>query len=150
MTRRLFRLTKSHKFVLNNRWEDVRVHPKHTFFFIPKDIPCVEDWIQFLCKSHNRVSLYLHEILLEYKTPGYHTRLLRPDNMMNVALPEVMLDVSAKQHIIVLKTRKVFLNTPVHWSWFQSRRLNATNGGWYIKDTTRRMCWKQVYSNQTK
>lgn len=149
MARKLFRLTKTKKFVLNNHWKNVRVHPKHSLFFIPRSMPCVEDWITFLCKSHNRDFLYLHEISLRYKTSGFHLRLLKPSSMQ-ASLPEVVLDADAEQHITVLKTMKVFAGVPVHWSYFQERKIKPTSSSWYERDPHRKLWWTLVRSNKKR
>lgn len=107
----VFRLTKTKQFVLNNGWENVKVYPKHTLFFIPKEKDTIEAWKEFLCRSHNRSFLYLHNVTIKYLGAGLKLRLLHN------TLPEIMVKDDSLLSVKVHKTVKVFKNLPINWTY---------------------------------
>jgi len=110
-----YRLTKTRKFVLNNRWKNVIVRPKETLFFIDCDQEQIENWKTFLCEKHSKDHLFLHEVQLYYISRGLKRR--RFSNKYN--LNEIMLKADCFNTAKVRKTIKVFKNIPINFKYMK-------------------------------
>jgi hypothetical protein len=116
MKQSFFRLTPKRTLTLNNRWPHIKVKPKHTIFFLPLDYKQIELWKDFLCVSHHKSFLFLHEVYVEFHLDKYNTRTLTyfKDSPLN----EIMIKHDGIISIHNKKTIKVFHSIPANLRYF--------------------------------
>jgi hypothetical protein len=122
MKQPFFRLTPNRTLTLNNRWPHIKVKPKHTLFFIPLEHEQVELWKQFLCVSHHKSFLFLHEVYIEFRLNKYNTRTLT--YYKDKPLTEVLIKQDGLISVVNKKTIKVFHTVPVNLRYFPNIRID--------------------------
>lgn len=110
-----FRITPTRKLTLNNRWWN-SVHPKKTLFFLPVNKDQLELWKEFLCTSHKRNFVFLHECYVDCSKYRYR----KLTSYKEQPLYEVLIKQWDLYHVLDKKVLKIFRNMDINLRYFPS------------------------------
>lgn len=108
MKHTFFRITPKRTLILNNRWYD-RVSPKNTFFFLPANKEQIELWKYFLCTTHHKTFVFLHECFIDCVNYRYR----RLTFYRGVHLYEILIKSYNLTKITDVKVLKIYKERPI-------------------------------------